>query len=658
MSKKKITAESLFDLYSVANPNLSPVGGRAVFVRTHLDKEENKYVSNLFHVDLASGELTQWTYGKDRVSSPEWSADGTKIAFLSDRDGKNQLYVLSAKGGEAERVTDFANGVSVFAWSPCGKKVWVNGAVKKDKSFTDKDEEKKDKKPEPVVIEKMKYKADGLGLLPQDQFRQIGVVDLQSGAVTTFTEGDHQYGLNAVSPDGKQIVFSVNRAENQDFEFRGALYLADVETKEEKTLIDRDGYYGGATFSPDGKKIAFIGADRRLENATHADVYVYDVASGSLTVLTESLDAPVGDLVAADFQQGAEAPAAVWAGNDVLYFQVSVMGDVRLYYATLEGELYPATPENEHVYGYDVAKDGKTALLTASNPVHPGELYLQEITTGERKALTSFNQAFIGEHELAKPEPIVFKGPKDWDVHGWIMKPAGYEEGKKYPLITEIHGGPHTMYANTFFHEFQVLASEGYGVLYVNPRGSHGYSQEFVDAVRRDYGNGDYQDIMAGVDYAIEHNDWIDTDRLGVTGGSYGGFMTNWIVGHTDRFKAAVTQRSISNWISFFGVSDIGYYFSEWQHGAVMDDVEGLWDISPLKYAANVNTPLLILHSEKDFRCPIEQAEQLFITLKHMGKETVFVRFPEADHNLSRTGKPNLRIERLNQITGWFGKYL
>jgi len=203
-----------------------------------------------------------------------------------------------------------------------------------------------------------------------------------------------------------------------------------------------------------------------------------------------------------------------------------------------------------------------------------------------------------------------------------------------------------------------LLAAQGYGVLYVNPRGSHGYSQQFVDAVRGDYGGGDYVDIMAGLDYIIERNDWIDTARLGVTGGSYGGFMTNWIVGHTNKFKAAVTQRSISNWVSFFGVSDIGYYFNDWQHGLDITDVNKLWEISPLKYAGKVETPLLILHSENDLRCPIEQAQQLYITLKSMGKETEFVRFPEANHNLSRTGTPNLRIARLEEITNWFAKYL
>ena len=214
------------------------------------------------------------------------------------------------------------------------------------------------------------------------------------------------------------------------------------------------------------------------------------------------------------------------------------------------------------------------------------------------------------------------------------------------------------MYGKTFFYEMQLLAAQGYGVLYVNPRGSHGYSQSFVDGVRGNDGGGDYEDIMAGLDHALASYDWIDDNRLGVTGGSYGGFMTNWIVGHTNRFKAAVTQRSISNWISFFGVSDIGYYFSEWQHFADMKSVDKLWEFSPLKYAENVETPLLILHSEKDFRCPIEQAEQFYITLKSLGKEVGFVRFPESDHNLSRTGLPNLRIARLTQIVEWFKKYL
>ncbi|MHC0551550.1 alpha/beta hydrolase family protein [Salinicoccus sp. CNSTN-B1] len=225
-------------------------------------------------------------------------------------------------------------------------------------------------------------------------------------------------------------------------------------------------------------------------------------------------------------------------------------------------------------------------------------------------------------------------------------------------MIVNIHGGPHAFYGHSYFHEMQVLAVAGYAVLFVNPRGSHSYSQSFVDAVRGDYGGGDYKDILAGVDFITSRYKWIDADNIGVTGGSYGGFMTNWIVGHTNRFKAAVTQRSISNWISFRGVSDIGYYFTDWQIRAEFNDIDKMWHHSPIRYVDAVETPLLILHSEQDLRCPIEQGEQLYIALKYRKKPVQFVRFPEADHNLSRTGKPNLRIDRLKRIVNWFNEYM
>ncbi len=280
------------------------------------------------------------------------------------------------------------------------------------------------------------------------------------------------------------------------------------------------------------------------------------------------------------------------------------------------------------------------------------------VPTGEAKQVTNVNRQLLDEVEVVAPEAVSYESTDGYTVHGWFMKPSGYQEGEKAPMILNIHGGPHAMYANTFFHEMQLLASQGYAVLYTNPRGSHGYGQTFVNAVRGDYGGGDYRDLMAAVDGALEQFDFIDRDRLGVTGGSYGGFMTNWITGHTDRFKAAVTQRCISNWISFYGVSDIGYYFSEWQIQADLGDIDTLWKHSPLAYADQIKTPLLILHSENDYRCPIEQAEQLYIALKRKEKKTRLVRFPESDHNLSRTGKPELRLERLNHLTGWMNEYI
>ncbi|RNF39392.1 S9 family peptidase [Planococcus salinus] len=660
MEKKAVEIKDLTKLVSVTDPKISPDGKRAVFVRTHINEEDNTYIAHLYHVDLITGEVTQWTQGKERVSSPQWSEDGKSVAFLSNRDDQNQVYIISAQGGEARAVTDFEKGVTGFRWSPCNKKIWFSALVKEGKTFTDKEEKDKDekKKPEPYVVDKMKYKADGLGLLPKEYHRHIGMIDIESKEVEQITEGNYQYSLEAVSHDGGKVVYGVTREENLDFVFRQSLYVYDTDKKKETVLIEEEGPFGGAAFSHDDTKIAFGGNTRQFENATHMELYVADVNGKSRVCLTESLDLPVGDYVAADHQQGANAPLAVWTKDDHLYFQVSAMGDVRLYFASLDGALYPASPDLEHVYGYDISRDGSFALATISNPVNPGELYKLTIATGEREALTDFNKTYLEETELIAPELIIARGAKDWAVHGWLIKPYGFKKGKKYPLVVNIHGGPHAMYANTFVHEMQLLAAQGYGVLFVNPRGSHGYSQEFVNEVRGDYGGGDYEDIMKSLDDVIAANSWIDTKRLGVTGGSYGGFMTNWIVGHTNRFKAAVTQRSISNWISFFGVSDIGYYFSDWQIGADMTDVDKLWSHSPLKYAKNVETPLLILHSENDYRCPIEQSEQLYITLKSMGKETEFVRFPEADHNLSRTGKPNLRFARLEQITGWMEKYL
>lgn len=656
MAKKAVTIEDLLDLVSVTDPKVSPDGKRAVFIQTRMDEKENTYNSQLQHISLETKEVTPWTHGKGRVSQPAWSTDGKQLAFLSDRSEKNQLYVMPANGGEAKCVTDFEKGVGSFRWSPCGKKVWVNALAQDGKTFADKEEKKDEadgKQPEPYRTSAMKYKMDGNGLVKQQYHRQIGYVELESGKAEQVTEGAYHFGLEALSHDGKLLVYGAAKEDNTDFVFRQSLYVRNLETDEETAIIEEEGYYGNAAFSFDDRHLAFVGHSRAYQNATHAEVYVYQLAEQARLCLTEGIDAPVGDYVVADHQQGADAPGVVWTKDDHLYFQVSTEGDVRLYFAALDGSVFPATPEDEHVYGYDIAQDGSFALAAISNPVSPGELYKLAISTGEREALTFCNANYLEQTELIAPETVSYLADDGYEVHGWLMKPRGFEQGEKYPLIVNIHGGPHAMYANTFVHEMQLLSANGYGVLYTNPRGSHGYGQGYVDAVRGDYGGGDYRDIMGALDNVLGEHDWVDASRLGVTGGSYGGFMTNWIVSHTDRFKAAVTQRSISNWISFFGVSDIGYYFSDWQHGVGMDNVDKLWEHSPLKYAKDIQTPLLILHSENDHRCPIEQAEQLFITLKSMHKEAEFVRFPEADHNLSRTGKPNLRFARLEEILGW-----
>ncbi|KIL45636.1 S9 family peptidase [Jeotgalibacillus soli] len=659
--KRKVTAEDLYLIQSVTDPRWSPNGEEVVYVKTHIHKDNHTYVSNLYHLDVTSGTTEQWTFGEGRTSSPRWSPNGEKIAFVSNRSGKNQIYVLSKRGGEAKQVTEALHGAGNPVWSPCSGKLAFTASLKAEETLAPGEEKKEsDEKEElkPFVTTSMKYKADGSGLLDGKE-QHIGIVDLETDEVTQLTEGEHSYTLFDWSPNGEQLAYAANdQVEQKDFSFNNELYLYNLTEKTRQHIETKEGYAGGAKWSPDGKYLAFLASERRFENATHAKLWVYEASTQTKQCITEGIDAPVGDYVVADIQQGASVQSVVWNNEESFYFVISDQGNVKLYYGSVAGEVYPALDGDHHVYGFDVHGSSQQVIAAVSTHTNPGDLHLLHIPTGKNQQLTEVNNEWLQEVEVVHPESIVYKGANDWEVHGWFMKPAGFAEGEKYPLVLEIHGGPHAMYANTFFHEMQLLAAQGYAVLYVNPRGSHGYGQTFVDAVRGDYGGNDYQDLMAAVDYALEQYDFIDQDRLGVTGGSYGGFMTNWIVGHTDRFKAAVTQRSISNWISFYGVSDIGYYFSEWQIQADLNDFDTLWKHSPLAYAADIKTPLLILHSEKDYRCPIEQAEQLYIALKRQEKTTTFVRFPESDHNLSRTGKPKLRIERLHHITGWFKEYL
>ncbi|GAA0459367.1 S9 family peptidase [Alkalibacillus silvisoli] len=658
-TKRKVKAEDLFNISSVTDPRYSPNCSEALFINTELNEQDNKYVSNLYHIDVESNRVSQWTFGDSQVSNPRWSPNGKSIIFLSNRDDKKkQLYMMSRFGGEAKKLTDEDEGVSRVEFSPDGKRIILQTSVKEDElNKPDQDDDSEsDNLPKPTVINRMKYKADGAGVI-EKKYQVIKFLELESEKVEIVKQGEQNFMFQTWVND-TQIIYSTDDSDDDDFNFNHESYLFNLKSKTDLKLFTEEGYASGFTVSPNGEHLLFAHMGRTYENATHAELYAYHISSGVTACLTEAFDAPVGDFLVADTQQQTVLRSCKWVSNEEFYFPVSNQGNVVLYYGHIDGSLYPAINERLHVYGFDIDAGEQKALLTISKPTNPSELYELELTTGNLTQLTAFNETFMEEVEIVEPEPISYHSYDDWKVHGWFMKPAGFDEDENYPMVVNIHGGPHAFYGNSFFHEMQYIASNGYAVLYVNPRGSHSYSQEFVDAVRGDYGNGDYQDIMSGVDYVLRQYDWIDENRLGVTGGSYGGFMTNWIVGHTDRFKAAVTQRSISNWISFRGVSDIGYYFNDWQIKADFNDLNKMWKHSPIAYVDEIKTPIKIIHNEHDFRCPIEQAEQLYVALKYQKKETEFVRFPESDHNLSRTGKPNLRIERLNHIVSWFDQYL
>src|SRR5699024_4443848 len=313
-----------------------------------------------------------------------------------------------------------------------------------------------------------------------------------------------------------------------------------------------------------------------------SDLYVLDTETGNRTCLSSDWDFQLGDAMIGDTRMGQSENGPVWSDDEQhLYFLGTDYGATGLYQTDLNGELNVLYKDNSHVFGFS-HHDG-AVIPGISTPVNPGNFYHMN-SKGQLNRLTDANRELLNNIELSEPESLTFKADDGWEIQGWLLRPIGFESDKKYPFILEVHGGPHAMYGQTFFHELQLLAAQGYVVLYTNPRGSHGYGQTFVDACREDYGGKDYSDLMRAVDYVLDQYDFIDQERLGVTGGSYGGFMTNWIVGHTNRFKAAVTQRCISNWLSFYGVSDIGYFFTKWELGKnLLEDTAKLWEFSPLK---------------------------------------------------------------------------
>lgn len=665
VTQRAMTAEDLFQLKFISDPNISPAGNEVAFVVTTVN-EEKEYQGQIW-IAGDSCQPIPFTQGKKVDSSPKWSPRGDQLAFLSSRNGDKQIWVMSRFGGEAHQITQMYYGVGAFSWSPDGRQMAFTSPVGvsdneaelvREKTDKEREAEKKDRARRARVVTDIAYKSDDLGFL-DDRKNMIWAMDLQSGKPRRITQGERNYSKPLWSPDGTQIL-AVAEPEDAAYQ-RGIteLHLIDPASGEVRNILPEKMLAANPAWSPDGTKIAFFGHQHELKNATLFRIWILDLQEGTLWQIKEENDFGPTDFGISDMRAGSFDPGPVWSlDGQSLYTMVSEWGSTGIYRYSLEGQVEKVLTGEREIYGFTMDDDRQRIAFTYTTVLQPGELAVYDLPEAKETRLTEFNAGFLAGLTLSVPEEVRFTGADGWTIQGWVMKPIGFTEGQRYPLVLEIHGGPHGMYAHSFFHEFQLLAAHGFGVIYCNPRGSAGYGQRFVDAVRGDYGGKDYEDLMAFVDLAAEW-DWVDTGRLGVTGGSYGGFMTNWIVGHTGRFKAAVTARCISNWTSFSGVSDVGAIFADWQHKAdFIQDEEELRRISPLTYVQSITTPLLILHGENDYRCPLEQAEQLYTYLKYLRRETQLVIFPGSNHNLSRSGKPELRVERLNQIIGWFRRYL
>ncbi|WP_110928139.1 S9 family peptidase [Bacillus massiliglaciei] len=660
MTTNGISAVDLFEFSLLSDPQLSPDGNWAVFVQKKINEKE-KYVSNLFVLHIDSKKITQFTQGNFSDTQPRWSPDGTSIVFVSNRSGKQQIWRIAFNGGEARQITDFKRGASQPVWSPSGSQLIVTVPLTASDTLKEKETKKEEteEKLKPYITENLQYKSDAKGF-SDETYEHLVLIDMETDTRSLLTDGPYDHHFPAFSPDGKRVAYSANRSADPEQTFFSDIYQVELMTGQTEKLTDSDKRFRLPNYSPDGCKLSLLGDDLTYAGATLSRVWSLDLESRALTCLTNEWDTECSDVAINDMGTGTSGKGAVWSKtNDALYFLASEHGSTSIYQVTLDKQITTVAGGKRQVYSFSTDSDQKRLIYAVSQPNIPGDLFVSAISGSDEQRLTEVNEDLLQKKDLSIPEDFYFTAKDGTKLQGWMMKPSGFRAGETYPLVLEIHGGPHAMYSHAFMHEFQVLAGKGYGVLFINPRGSYGYGQQFVDAVRGNYGGIDYEDVMAAVDYALEKYEWIDQTRLGVTGGSYGGFMTNWIVGQTNRFKAAVTQRSISNWISFYGVSDIGYFFTEWEHKTnMMENPDELWRISPLRYVKNIQTPLLILHSENDYRCPIEQAEQLYVALKKQKKPARFVRFPKSNHELSRSGEPALRLSRLNEMTDWFNQYL
>ncbi|SEK05536.1 S9 family peptidase [Paenibacillus polymyxa] len=662
-TKRRITADDLYRFHWVSDPAVHPTSGEIAYVEQYINKERTDYNSAIWLLPFEGKAPIPFTYGP-KDETPVWSPDGSQLAFLRSADGKRQVWIIPARGGEARQLTHVGNNVRSLAWSPDGAYISFVAKTAENQSSPTCDAGKQETQLEGRVVNRTKAKFDGYGLW-DDTRDHLYVTDVTSGHTVQLTSGAYDVAEPVWSPNGQQILFVARIAEHSkedtDLRKQNDLFTVAPATSNSNAavpfkLTHSELQIESAAFSPDGTLIAFYGHDRHAKGATQTRLYTVPSSGGTAVCVSETLDAHLGNAGMSDMRSHLHVgPPRFSADSQSLYTLVTIEGNVHVYQFALDGTFKILTQGEQEIYQFELTSDEQHIIAASTNVALPGDLFRIAIHSGTEERLTRVNDALLDEIEISVPESFWTEVEDGRRVQGWVMKPAGFKEGEAYPAILEIHGGPHAMYSNSFFHEFQLLAAQGYAVIYTNPGGSRGYGQSFTNVVLGDYGGRDYTDLLSAVDEAIRQFPFIDPERLGVTGGSYGGFMTNWIVGHTDRFRAAVTQRSISNWLSMYGVSDIGYSFTEDEVGGnPWDDFELLWRQSPLAYVQQINTPLLILHGEQDLRCPIEQGEQLFTALRRLGKPTQFVRFPASSHELSRKGHPQLRVERLQRITDWF----
>lgn len=645
----------------------SPDGQHACFILHEMDFDDNKYLSNIWVANVKDETCYKLT-SFDSEKSFLW-IDNENIIFpdirnTKDNEKKNsgeeftQYYKINIHGGEA--VKHFRIPKNVISIKKIDKDTYIftaeyNSNQREFNTLKDEDkaEELKARKEEQdyEVLEEIPFWSNGGGFTSRKRSR-LYLYDAASGEIESITdEYTNVDSFNLNIENTKAVIIS--------YSFKDKMPLTDnisiYEVKAKKLIklnTSEEMSHSYASFISDNSLI-FAGSEMKKYGVNeNRKFYIYDLNSMESKCITPNLDTALTNSVGSDCRYGSSALKQV-EGN-YLYFVTTEKDSSFINRIDINGNMEKITSGKGSADGISVY--GENILFIGMKSSKLQELFKKEKDT--EKQITEFNEWIQTERKISVPEKISVETEPGVIIEGWIIKPADFDENKKYPAILDIHGGPKTVYGTVFFNEMQYWASEGYAVFFCNPRGSDGRGNEFAD-IRGKYGTIDYEDIMKFTDEVLKSCNFIDAERIGVTGGSYGGFMTNWIIGHTHRFKAAASQRSISNWISKFCTTDIGYFFVEDQNSATpWNNQEKLWEHSPLKYADKVKTPTLFLHSEEDYRCWIAEGIQMFTALKLHGIESRLCMFRGENHELSRSGKPKHKLRRLKEITDWFDKYL
>ncbi len=669
----------------VGDPQLSPDGTRLVYAVERKDPEENKRYMNLYLMDLPDGERRPLTVGKHRDSAPRWSPDDRRIAFLSNRTGENRIWIMDVTGGEPWQVDTEHTPNSPAAWSPDGSALAYTARVfPHDKDWVpypgapDGDAERARRQVVPKndsdgavsdvkVITRLRYRFDGVGFFG-DRRNHVFVVAVGEPGDTEvsprrLTEGDHDHlGPLSWSPDGRHVAFCSSREPDADLRKEMDLWAVDTLTGRLHCLMKGAGMISSPCWSPDGGSLAFVGHDGEYGRSTSLAAWVVDVDLEDQTTLdhsdaiciTRDIDRPVSS-ISSDVRLAPSSPPLAWnPEGDAVYFLIGDRGSGYVYRAA-RGEWAPqkvAGNADGVICAFSCGPDGKLVYQAGCSD-RPEELWLCS-SDGDRQ-LTDENADLLKDVWTQPAERFEYEGEDGTPVQGFLLRPRGYCQGREYPTVTIIHGGPHGAYGMSFMFQAQLLASQGMAVLYTNPRGSQTYGQDFAYAVVKDWGGGDYGDIMAGVDWALEQG-IADESRLGVTGWSYGGFMSSWVVTQTDRFAAAIIGAPVTNRHSFYGTSDIGYDFGEHQCGGTpWENPDRLLERSPLAYVDRVKTAVMLVHGEGDLRCPVAQAEEFYLALRRLGHEAVMVTYPDEYHGLRQPAHVQDRMERL---LAWFRHHL